>query len=98
MTDGPNSGGVFWGNPNPQDPVIATGTAVGTGYTNTTALVNALGNACVAGYCRSYNGGGFNDWSLPSLNECSLMLQNSAYIGNMNAGAYWTSTQVSKLL
>ncbi len=93
-TDGPNSGNTFWGSIFP--PVVATGTAIGTGASNTTALANTMGSPYPAWQCENYSAGGYADWFLPSQNECALMIQNKSYIGNMNNnGPYWTSTQIS---
>jgi hypothetical protein len=93
-TDGPNSGNTYWAT-NGFPPLVATATGYGTGSANTTALINAIGTSCIAANCRNYTGGGFNDWFLPSKDELSLMLQNKSYIGNINNGTYWSSSQVS---
>ena len=45
----------------------ATGTAIGTGLTNTNAIIAAQGSGSyAASIARDYNGGGYTDWFLPS--------------------------------
>ena len=39
--------------------------------------------------------GGKNDWFLPSLGELNLLYINRAYVGNLGALFYWSSTQYS---
>ncbi|MDA9089694.1 DUF1566 domain-containing protein [Maribacter arcticus] len=54
----------------------ATGIAIGTGASNTNAIIAAQGateTAYAAGLARAYRGGGFNDWFLPSQDELNLM-------------------------
>jgi len=80
----------------------ATGTAVGTGMSNTQAIIQTQGagnNA--ASICRSLTLGGYNDWFLPSKDELNLMYMNigpGANGANANLGAfgiyvYWTSSE-----
>ena len=60
--------------------VAATGIAIGTGLTNTNAIV-AQNGVCTdiatcgyaAGAAKAYNGGGFTDWFLPSREESSRL-------------------------
>jgi hypothetical protein len=73
----------------------ASGTAIGTGKTNTTAAA-----ACTSGaikIAKSYTGGGFTDWFLPSLNEVNQMYVQRAVlgIGNTASDNYWTSSETS---
>jgi hypothetical protein len=76
----------------------AGGKGLGTGSSNTTAIV-AQGNSnaatCAATYCDSLTSGGQSDWYLGSLAEMKLAnevlhqsLETSWY-----SGYYWTSTQ-----
>ena len=84
----------------------ATGTAIGTGASNTNAIIAAQGateTAYAAGLARAYRGGGFNNWFLPSKDELNAMYLNRAAI-NLTASAnggvdlaliyYWSSTEV----
>lgn len=79
----------------------ATGTALGTGSTNTTSIINNQGNtgSYAAKICRDYAGGGYNDWYLPSKDELyKLYLNRDAIGGFYNIGWYWTSTENSNSL
>ena len=55
---------------------VATDTAIGTGEENTIAIIDAQGGIATsyaAGVARSYRGGGFDDWFLPSKDELNQM-------------------------
>jgi hypothetical protein len=55
----------------------ATGTAIGTGQANTTAIVIIQGaGSYAAQLCNDLTVGGYNDWFLPSKNELDLMYKN----------------------
>jgi len=84
----------------------ATGTAIGAGSANTTAIIASQGTPEVsyaAGLARAYGGGGFNDWFLPSKDALNQMYQNKATINSTataNSGSnlqtsvsYWSSTE-----
>ena len=77
----------------------ATGTAIGTGLTNTNAIIAAQGEAqtvqtdYAAGLARAYNGGGYNDWFLPSLDELNKLYLNRVAIGGFTDALYWSSTE-----
>ncbi len=75
----------------------ATGTAIGTGMANTNAIIAAQGSAGCGCYAatlaRSYTGGGYTDWYLPSLNELSKLYTNMTAIGGFAAANYWSSTE-----
>ncbi len=76
----------------------ATGTALGTGSANTTAIISSQGNtgSYAAKICRDYAGGGYNDWFLPSQDELEKLYLNRAAIGmtsNDPNYAYWSSTE-----
>ena len=51
-----------------------------------------------AAYCRGYDGGGFDDWYLPSHNELRLAWNNRASLSELNMGKdsiyVWASTEV----
>jgi hypothetical protein len=72
---------------------LATSTAIGMGYANTTAMVGVCNSYDAGNVARSYNGGGLNDWSLGSWDEMSALYsyQDRAAIGGFNSGQYWTS-------
>jgi len=86
----------------------ATGTAVGTGATNTDAIINTYAGSSqtsyAAGLARDYNGGGYTDWFLPSkdeLNKMWLMRTDINTTASANGGsniiqAYrWSSSEVA---
>ncbi len=88
--------------------MIITGTAVGTGKANTTALVAAMGTDAykppsatenplyAAKFCADYNGGGYNDWFLPSKDELNLMFSNLGRSGGFSRNTiYWSSSEKS---
>ena len=82
----------------------ATGTAVGTGATNTDAIIAVQGGAFTyyaAGFARAYTGGGYTDWFLPSKDELNKMYENIGQgnvlglgnVGNFANNYYWSSTE-----
>jgi hypothetical protein len=96
LTDGVDSNSVKIGN---------TSSAIGTGSANTDAIIALQGTASshAAGVARAYNGGGYNDWFLPSLLELNEMYQNKSTVntttianGGYNlSGFYWSSSESS---
>ena len=104
-----NQGGIGmasdpFGNPLPEG--LVTSTAMGTGSLNTDAIIAAIGGIeadYAAALVRSYNGGGFSDWYLPSRDELNEMYFNKETINtssNINGGStfpvgdfeYWSSS------
>ncbi|MFD2199992.1 DUF1566 domain-containing protein [Shivajiella indica] len=74
----------------------ATGTALGTGQSNTTAIVNAQGDGIyAASLCNDLVLGGYDDWYLPSLDELNKLYLSKDVIGNFvgNGASYWSSTE-----
>jgi hypothetical protein len=82
----------------------STGTSIGSGKTNTAAVASA----CTTGASDTaiaYNGGGFSDWFLPSIDELLQMYSQRTAIGGFKATnrgstaisttTYWSSTQNS---
>ena len=75
----------------------ATGTAIGTGYQNSVAIVNHGGNlpgSSAAALARSYTGpNNLTDWYLPSKNE----LREITFKQNLLAATagYWSSSEIS---
>jgi hypothetical protein len=81
-----------------------TGTAIGTGSSNTQKIVATFGNAepyqsktdYAAKLCADYRGGGYDDWFLPSKDELNLMYQNlkAQNLGGFSdVGYYWSSSE-----
>lgn len=66
-----------WSNNLTAIGISAQGTAIGTGPSNTTAIINQAGHTdSAAQICRNYNGGGKSDWFLPSKDELNQMWLN----------------------
>jgi hypothetical protein len=74
------------------------------GSSNTNEIIEQSGHvSSAAQLCRSYNGGGFTDWYLPSVLELKIFItqfptitkkvQNE--VTGSNAGEYWSSTAQS---
>jgi len=74
----------------------ATGTAIGTGATNTTQIIAVLGsNGVAASLCRNYRGGGYTDWFLPSKDELNELYKTSAVVGGLATYLYWSSSEIA---
>jgi hypothetical protein len=74
----------------------ALGTALGTGFANTNTIISIQGataTSYAAGLARSYNGGGYTDWYLPSRDELNKLWINRAKIGSFNYYYYWSSSE-----
>ena len=97
------STGIQWWNES-MVTTGATGTALGTGQANTTAIVNVQGaGSYAAQLCNDLDLNGYNDWYLPSKDELNLMYQNVGQgdalgLGNVGGfasdAAYWSSTEI----
>jgi len=60
----------------------ATATALGTGLSNTNAIIAAQGaGSYAASVARNHTGGGYTDWHLPSKNELEKLIINKNAIG-----------------
>jgi len=72
----------------------ATGTAIGTGQANTTAIVNIQGaGSYAAKLCHDLTVGGYNDWFLPSKDELNKLYINKVAIGGFADHNYWSSSE-----
>ncbi len=102
------SSSIQWHNTIQPSIAGTTSETIQTGSTNTDSIIASLGNSYAAGVARAYNGGGFNDWSLPSVDELKEMGINRAAINTTaaaNSGTdlvaapanasngYWSSSQ-----
>ena len=98
--------GIQWYNGS-YETTGTVATTIGTGSANTDTIISVQGETqtdYAAGLARAYNGGGYNDWFLPSKDELNLMHQNASTI-NATAAAnggsssfttmniYWSSTE-----
>lgn len=88
---------IAWSN----ESSIATGaiyTEIGKGLFNTNAIISTLSGpmtSYAAGLARSYNGGGYDDWYLPSKDELNLLYLSKDIIGGFADNYYWSSTEYS---
>ena len=79
--------------------VGTTGTAIGTGQANTTAIVSQDG--CTSGaawLCNNLTEGGYSDWYLPSKDELNKLYLNRVAIGGFTGDPssnplYWSSSE-----
>ena len=73
----------------------ATGKTIGTGSANTTTIITSQGNtgSYAAKLCRDYNGGGYYDWYLPSIDELTKLYLYSITFGGFSSYSYWSSTE-----
>lgn len=88
----------MWDNncilPNGEYKPILTGasaTAIGSGKSNTDLIVSKISGAGTL--CASFNGGGFNDWYLPSKGELNEIYKQFAMISVLPSGTYWSSSE-----
>ena len=87
-----NQGNYVWGC---QGTSIPTGTVLGTGTTNTAAIVASCGESNTAAkICDNLVLNSYSDWFLPSKDELTLMYTNlyTQGLGSLS-GFYWTSSQ-----
>jgi len=74
----------------------ATGTAIGTGQANTTAIVIVQGaGSYAAQLCNDLTEGGYNDWFLPSKDELNKLYINKVAIGGFADWHYWGSSEIN---
>jgi len=74
----------------------ATGTAVGTGASNTAAILAAscgTSTPAAAQMASNYTGGGCSGWYLPSKDELNLLIQQQAVVGGFAGSIYWSSSE-----
>ncbi len=74
----------------------ATDTAIGTGMSNTNAVVaNQGAGSYAARICYDLVLNGFSDWYLPSKEELNKLYINRMSIGGFGTGNYWCSSEVN---
>lgn len=89
------STGVVWSKVNNHKEMIeGTDSEVGSGYANTALIVNQnkQDNSYAGGVTFGYEGGGFTDWYLPSLDELGLLYEKKDLLEDCS-GIYWSSTE-----
>jgi len=89
------STGIQWYNGS-STTTGATGTAIGTGLSNTNTIITSQGataTSYAAGLARAYAGGGYKDWYLPSKDELNKLYLNKTAIGVFAGTTYWSSTE-----
>jgi hypothetical protein len=99
----PTSGTNAWtearyhwsGNTSSLIGVTAQGTAVGSGYRNTEAMVAQSSTANKAGtIARAYRGpNNLSDWYLPSKDELAQLYIQKARVGDFSTDWYWSSSE-----
>jgi cytoskeletal protein CcmA (bactofilin family) len=92
------SSGIQWYNGS-STTTGATGTAIGTGLSNTNAIIASQGavtTSYAAGLARAYGGGGYSDWFLPSKDELNQLYLNRVAIGGFTNAFYWSSTEATQ--
>ena len=81
------------GSTNTGSLIGTTGTGIGAGYANTSAMLAQSGTAGKAGtVARAFQGGGKTDWFLPSKDELNQLYINKG-ISGIDSGKYWSSTE-----
>jgi len=94
------STGIQWYNGS-DTTTGATGTALGTGQANTTAIVNNQGaGSYAAQLCNDYTNadtgtGVYSDWYLPSKDELNKLYLNKTVVGGFADEGYWSSSENS---
>ncbi len=78
---------------------VTTGKAIGTGKSNTAAIVEALDGAgftedYAAKACADYSSGGKDDWFLPSKDELNELYKQKNTVG-VASNIYWSSSEYS---
>ncbi len=72
----------------------ATGTAIGTGATNTAAILAGCATRPIAAsVADDFSLGGCNDWFLPSQEELNQLYLQKAVVGGLST-FYWSSSQI----
>jgi hypothetical protein len=73
----------------------ASGTAIGTGLTNSNAIIAQLGHTgSAAKICRDYRSTEEGDWFLPSYDEIAELYNTRSDVGGIADDRYWSSSEL----
>jgi hypothetical protein len=88
------SSGTSWGCV--ANITSATSKSVGSGKSNTDAILAQCGVVGAAGICANYKSGKYDDWYLPSYGDLELIYKNLKETDKekFSIGYYWSSTQI----
>lgn len=96
------STGARWGSASVN---ILNSESTWDGLTNTNSIINSGGSTSdAAGLCHSYNGEGYTDWYLPSIDQLNILLYNRFNVNKslssigatvLGFNTYWSSTEQS---
>ncbi|MDD4761291.1 MAG: DUF1566 domain-containing protein [Bacteroidaceae bacterium] len=83
---------------NTQDVTRADRRGVGAGMYNTERIITKVGGSGVAAkLCSDYNGGGYGDWYLPSVDELYFLDEGQNAANIVITGYYWSSNEASNV-
>jgi hypothetical protein len=87
--------GIVWNNGS-FNLTNATRNGIGGGKANSERIIIKQGTGQYAAQlCADYQGGGYSDWYLPSVNELNLLYQQQAIVGGFVNETYWSSNELS---
>ena len=82
------------GGPNYHTPLIAIYRLNESGSDDTKAIIQKFGTGTyAASVCKNYNGGGYTNWYLATIDEITVM-ENYSPEFNISSGRYWSCSQV----
>jgi hypothetical protein len=97
VSDQTTASGIIWARAAYQSTAVTgTLTTLLSGSENTDRIIaqNLTGTTYAAGLARVYNGGGYTDWYLPSIDELSKLYANRFAIGGFTENViYWSSSE-----
>ena len=74
----------------------ASGTAIGTGNSNTNTIISVQGSGSYAAQlCADLVLNGYSDWYLPSKDELYKLFLSKTTVGGYTSLLYWTSTELN---
>ena len=91
-----DQGKIVWCNNGLLIPTGAIGTLIGSGLSNTNAIITAQGATAInyaAGLAKAYSGGGYADWYLPNKEELNKLYLTRTVVGGIASEYYWSSSE-----